>query len=101
VACQIEFTRSAQDHLNALTARDRRIVLTAINVQLSYEPRRPTRNRKRLRPNPVAPWALRIRQLRVFYEVADDESVVWIVAVGRKQRHMVMIAGEEVRLEGD
>jgi hypothetical protein len=58
-----------------------------------------TRNRKPLRPNPVAPWELRVGHLRVFYEVVGaDGGVVRILAVGRKQRNVLTIGGEEIQL---
>jgi len=35
-----------------------------------------------MRPNPLAPWELRIGPLRVFYEVQDEpEQIVFIRAV--------------------
>lgn len=58
-----------------------------------------TRNRKPMRPNPVAPWELRIGKLRVYYDVADiPESTVYIRAVGIKYRKRVIIGGEEIQL---
>ena len=52
-----------------------------------------------MRPNPVAPWELRIGQLRVFYEVVGEESgTVRILAVGRKVRNTLTIGGREIRL---
>ena len=39
-----------------LTARDRTTALAAIERQLTHEPLKETRNRKPLRPNPIAPW---------------------------------------------
>ena len=58
-----------------------------------------TRHRKPLRPNPIAPWELRVSQLRVFYEVAGAESgVVRILAVGRKGRNVLVIGDKEIRL---
>ena len=50
-----------------------------------------------LRPNPLASWELRVGELRVYYQVVADERVM-IVAVGRKDRNKVMIAGQEVEL---
>jgi mRNA-degrading endonuclease RelE of RelBE toxin-antitoxin system len=80
----VEFARSVEDHFRALTARDRTTILGAIDRQLVHEPLKETRHRKPLRPNPIAPWELRVGQLRVFYEVARTESaVVRILAVGR------------------
>lgn len=95
----VEFAESVEDHFRALTARDRATVLAAIDRQLLHEPLRETRNRKPLRPNPVAPWELRVGALRVFYEVIGAEAgVVRILAVGRKQRNVLTIGGEEIQL---
>ncbi len=70
----VEFAQSVEDHFRALTARDRASVLAAINRQLLHEPLKETRQRKPLRPNPIAPWELRVGQLRVFYEVVGTEA---------------------------
>jgi mRNA-degrading endonuclease RelE of RelBE toxin-antitoxin system len=95
----IEFAKSVEGHFRALTARERAIVIGAIDRQLLHQPLKETRHRKPLRPNPVAPWELRVGQLRVFYEVAGVESgVVRILAVGRKRRNVLMIGGKEIRL---
>jgi hypothetical protein len=64
----------------------KRIVLNAVKVQLRYEPLRETRNRKPLRPNPLAPWELRVGSLRVFYEVdALEPDLVNVLAIGVKR----------------
>ena len=84
---RIELTREADRHLVALGTPER------------YEPTVETRNRKRLRPNPVAPWELRIGRVRVYFEVEDEPRlVVRILAVGDKVRNRVRIGGEEVEL---
>jgi hypothetical protein len=62
VAYQIEFDEAVSGHLRYLTARERSIVFAAIETQLAYEPLTETRNRKPLRPNPIAPWELRVRK---------------------------------------
>jgi mRNA-degrading endonuclease RelE of RelBE toxin-antitoxin system len=52
-----------------------------------------------MRPNPVAPWELRIGNLRVYYEVQDEpEFIVTILAVGIKERDEVRIGGERIKL---
>ena len=52
-----------------------------------------------MRPNPVAPWELRIGSLRVYYEVQEEpELVVSILAIGVKQRNRVRIGKEVVEL---
>jgi hypothetical protein len=76
-------------------------ILAAIDRQLLHEPLRETRHRKPLRPNPIAPWELRVGQLRVFYEVIEagtEGGMVRILAVGRKRRNVLMIGGKEIRL---
>jgi len=102
VAYEIEFDEGVSRHLRALTARERALVLVAIERQLVYEPLTRTRNRKPLRPNAIAAWELRVGDLRVFYEVIRaDGDVVRILAVGRKRRNVVIIAGKEYRFEAD
>jgi len=99
VAYEIEFAESVQDHFRALTARERAIVLDAAERQLLHEPLKETRHRKPLRPNPIAPWELRVGQLRVFYEVtAGKPGVVRVLAIGRKRRNAVIIGGKEIQL---
>ena len=52
-----------------------------------------------MRPNPLAPWELRIEELRVYYEIEElPEQVVTIVAVGVKDRNRVLIGGKEIKL---
>ena len=82
-----------------LTTRQQTIVLDAVDRQLLNQPNVETRNRKPMRPNPVAPWELRIGNLRVYYEVNDDpEPTVVVLAVGIKDRDRVRIGGETVKL---
>ncbi len=99
MAYEIEFAESVQAHFRALTARERATVLDTIERQLLHEPLRETRHRKPPRPNPIAPWELRVGPLRVFYEVTGVEAgVVRILAVGRKSRSAVIIGGKEIQL---
>lgn len=87
------------DHSRVLTARERATVLDTPEHQLLHEPLKETRHRKPLRPNPIAPWELRVGPLRVFYEVISGETgVVRILAVGRKRRNAVIIGGKEIQL---
>jgi mRNA-degrading endonuclease RelE of RelBE toxin-antitoxin system len=99
VPYQIEFAKAVKTHLEVLTAGQRSSVLDAIKRQLTNEPSKETRNRKPLRPNPVAPWELRVRELRVFYEVSEGPpAVVQILAVAVKTREALRIGGEEIKL---
>jgi len=75
------------------------MVFDGVDEQLEHEPGVETRNRKPMRPNPLAPWELRIEELRVYYEIEEQpEQVVTIVAVGVKDRNRVLIGGKEIRL---
>jgi mRNA-degrading endonuclease RelE of RelBE toxin-antitoxin system len=95
----IEFAASVTEQLRALTARQRATILDAIARRLVHEPLIETKNRKLLRPNPIAPWELRLGTLRVFYEVAADEpGTVRILAVGQKKGNRLYIAGQEIEL---
>jgi mRNA-degrading endonuclease RelE of RelBE toxin-antitoxin system len=99
VAYKVDFAQAVEAHLRALAARDRATTLAAIERQLIHEPLKETRNRKPLRPNPIAPWELRVGDLRVFYEVVGSAAgVVRILAVGRKRRNVLTIGGEEMDL---
>jgi mRNA-degrading endonuclease RelE of RelBE toxin-antitoxin system len=84
--------------MESLTARQSATVLDVVARSLTHEPTVPTRQRKVLRANAVAPWELRIGDLRVYYEVKDDVERVVVKAVGVKERNRVLIGGEEVEL---
>ncbi len=99
MAYRIEYSPEAEDHLRALTARQQAIVLDTVDAQLMYEPTVETRNRTPMRPNPLAPWELRIGNLRVYYDVEEEpEPVVYVRAVGVKQRNRVRIGKEVIDL---
>jgi mRNA-degrading endonuclease RelE of RelBE toxin-antitoxin system len=96
---RIEFAECVKDHLMALTVRQRTTALNAIERQLSFEPLKETRNRKPLRPNPIAPWELRIGEIRVFYDVeSGDPGIVRVLAVGLKKGNSLRVAGREIQL---
>ena len=95
----IQFAASVKNQIRSLPGHQRALLMDAVERQLIHEPLTETRNRKHLRPNPIAPWELRIGDLRVFYEVLSDEpDVVRILAVGRKKGNILLIAGKEVKL---
>jgi mRNA-degrading endonuclease RelE of RelBE toxin-antitoxin system len=96
---RLRFAESAAQQFLEFNARDRRSMLDQIKQQLQYEPFTERKNRKRLRPNPFAPWELRIGRFRVFYELdAVDSDLVNVLAVGIKKGNRLFIAGKEVRL---
>jgi mRNA-degrading endonuclease RelE of RelBE toxin-antitoxin system len=110
---RIIFAESARAQIQSLTASQRKTVLEAVEQQLTHEPLVETRNRKLLRPNPIAPWELRVGQLRVFYDVTarpdseaaeaapldqDQQGEVQILAVGQKRGNVLRIAGKVIQL---
>lgn len=99
MAYRIEYSPETDQHLQVLTARQRSMVFDAVDAQLAHQPTVETRNRKPMRPNPLAPWELRIGELRVYYDVEEDpEKLVTILAVGIKDRSRIIIGGEEIEL---
>lgn len=100
MAFEIILSPEAIDHLAELSAHHRRTLLDAIDIHLINEPTTITRQRKPLRPNPLASWELRVDQFRVYYQVESttETQIVYVVAVGKKIRNRVMIGGTEVEL---
>jgi mRNA interferase RelE/StbE len=74
------------------------MVFDSVDEQLTYEPTAETRNRKRMRPNPLASWELRTGDLRVYCDVADSPPTVMILAIGIKRGNRLYIGGEGVDL---
>jgi len=101
VAYRIDFSPEADEHIARLRAHQRTRLLDAIARQLTNQPMVETRHRKPLRPNPVAQYRLRVGELRVYYDVQQEEapeSVVVVKAVGIKVRNRVYVGGKEVQL---
>jgi mRNA-degrading endonuclease RelE of RelBE toxin-antitoxin system len=98
LAFAIEYSPDALEHLRALNAGEQKSVLDAVDDQLRRQPGVETRNRKPMRPNPIAPWELRIGHLCVYYEVGGAERIVRVLAVGVKDRNVVRIGGEVIGL---
>jgi hypothetical protein len=73
------------------------MVAAGLEAQLAHEAMVEARNRKRLRANPIAPWELRVRDMRVFDEL-DEPGVVTVLAIGRKRGSRLCIEGEEIQL---
>jgi mRNA-degrading endonuclease RelE of RelBE toxin-antitoxin system len=94
----IEFLPEAIDDLGSLRKFDQRRVVDEIEAQLVHEPNVETRNRKRLRPNALAEWELRVERFRVFFDVVTDTEIVRIVAIGYKLGNDLFIHGERFQL---
>ena len=96
---RIAYSPEVENHLRVLSRAQQVIVIDSVDKHLSHQPSVETRRRKPMRPNPVAPWELRIGNLRVYYDVQEEpERIVYILAVGIKTRNEVRIGKEVVRL---
>jgi mRNA-degrading endonuclease RelE of RelBE toxin-antitoxin system len=95
---RIEFTPEALADFRSLRRFDQEQIMEAIEIQLPHQGTTLSRNRKRLRPNQLAEWVLRIGDFRVFYDVSLDDSRVKIEAIGFKQGSTLFVHGEEYKL---
>ena len=100
MAFDIEFTEPAANHVRSFRKFDQKIILAGVDEQLRHEPTKETKHRKRLGPNDLATWELRIGDFRVFYDVETLKSreVVKVKAVGWKVHDKLTVGGEEVQL---
>ena len=64
MAYRIEHSPATHEQLPALSARQRSLVFDSVDNRL--------KNRKPMRPNPLAPWELRVEELRVYYDVTVE-----------------------------
>lgn len=90
---KITITEDADRQFRSLRARDQRIMEAAILSRLEHQPTTITKAIKRLRPNPLAEFELRVGDLRALYNVEEDEVIVLIV--GQKVGNELIVEGEE------
>jgi mRNA-degrading endonuclease RelE of RelBE toxin-antitoxin system len=95
---EIIFTPSALDDIDWFRKIDRTTIFDRIEEQLLHEPSTETRNRKKLRPNEVAEWELRIGEYRVFYDVDSETNTVEVKMVGQKVHNVLLVRGREYAL---
>lgn len=94
----IELTDEAMEDLESFRRYDARRILDQLEFQLAHEPTRETRNRKRLRPNSLAEWELRVDAFRIFYDVFTEQKIVKVAAVGHKEGNTLYVHGEKYEL---
>jgi mRNA-degrading endonuclease RelE of RelBE toxin-antitoxin system len=94
-----EYSRDAIEHIRKLPVDRRAAVMDELEERLAHEPTVSARNRKPMDPDKklyVAPWELRLGDVRVYYAVEEAPKKVIVVAVGIKEREKVFIGGKEV-----
>ena len=96
---RIEYSPETEEHFRYLSKWQQTAVLDTVEKQLRFQPDIETRNRKPMRPNPLAPWELRIGKLRIYYDFeSSPKKVVYIRAIGIKDRESVRIGREVIKL---
>jgi mRNA-degrading endonuclease RelE of RelBE toxin-antitoxin system len=91
MAFVVQLTPLAVSNLKAIRAYDRRRIADEIDQQLVHQPGVETRNRKRL--DDLAPdfehrppvWELRVGDFRIFYDIDEESSVVYVRTIRRKE----------------
>lgn len=94
---EVKFSSSAEIDLGYYKAFQQRIIIDGVRLHLLADADKPSKRRKKLGENPLAPWELRLGDYRAFYEVEDDAHVK-VVAVGHKEHNDLYIRGEKVQL---
>jgi mRNA-degrading endonuclease RelE of RelBE toxin-antitoxin system len=100
---ELVYASQVKQHLRAIERKHYALIRREIEAQLQFEPDIETRNRKPLKRAVAfeAEWEIRFgpnNQFRVFYEVDRGKGVVYILAIGVKERNRLYIGGEEVEL---
>src|SRR5437868_1499670 len=90
---KITITADADRQFWSLPARDQRILEASIFSRLKDQPATPTKAIKRLRPNDLAEFELRVGNLRALYNVQGDEVI--LLVVGHKVGNKLIVEGEE------
>lgn len=92
---EIEYTPQAIADLKWFSKHEQNIIVDGVEANLRYTPTTITRNRKRMRPNAIAEWELRIGNFRVFYEVEMQVRIVEIQRIGEKRGSRFFFHGHE------
>ncbi len=95
---QIDYSEGAKRDLKSFRKFEQEYILDEVDTNLQYEPNIETRNRKRLDPNEIADWELRLGKFRVLYDIEEEVKIVAIQAVGVKIGNQLFIRNERVDL---
>jgi mRNA-degrading endonuclease RelE of RelBE toxin-antitoxin system len=88
---------SADADLTYFRVHEQRIILTGIATHLAYDATTASKRRKKLDPNRIAPWELRIDHYRIFYDI-EQPTLIKVVAIGYKDHNDLYIRGKKVDL---
>lgn len=96
MAFRINLTPGAADDLDYFDAYAQRIIMSAIRTYLMHDANVPTKRRKQLESNPIAPWELKKDKYRIFYDIIGD--TVDILAIGYKEHNELFIRGRKAHI---
>jgi mRNA-degrading endonuclease RelE of RelBE toxin-antitoxin system len=91
----IQYTETTIADLQWFKKYEQNQILDGIDQQLRHQPTVATRNRKRLQPNAVAAWELRISDFRVLYDVDEQVRIVEIQRIGEKRGNAFFFRGHK------
>ena len=93
---EIIFAPQAVQDFKKLLARDRSIIKDAIEIHLRHEPQRTSKSRiKKLRAFSQPQYRLRVGELRVFYDVRENNVEILAIIPKSKAAEWLVEAGEE------
>ena len=90
---QITITHDAESQLRSFPVREPRLLETAVTARLLHQPATPSNAIKKLRPNPLAQYELRVGSLRVLYNVEGTDVV--LLVVGRKVGNKLVVKRQD------
>jgi mRNA interferase RelE/StbE len=94
---QVILTPRAEADLDYFKRFEQRTIVDSARRFLRNDADVESQHRKRLRPNPLSPWELRIGKYRMFYDMVDAATVK-IIAIGHKEHNNLFIRGQRVEL---
>jgi mRNA-degrading endonuclease RelE of RelBE toxin-antitoxin system len=93
---EILFAPEAIQDFKSLSARDRSTIKEAIEKHLRYEPQRTSKSRiKKLRGISRPQYRLRVGEIRVFYDVAEENVEILAIIPKSKAAEWLKEMGEE------
>ena len=98
-AYRVERTQEAAEDLRWLARHGRKaqaaLVERSLDRFLQDEPGMERGARERMRPNRLGvEWALHLGVMRVYYEIDEDNNVVWVVGVGEQPGNTLYLRGQ-------
>jgi len=95
VKYQIQLTADAEKQLHGLAKNEQQVLRSSLISRLSDRPTIPTRAIKRLLPNPLFQFELRVGDLRALYNVEAATAKVVVAVIGKKAGNVMIVDNKE------